>query len=384
MSKKILLLSTVHPSGHARYHGKIARSLADADYEVETWARGENRPTYLSENVNVRLIPAEGKIKRMFYLPILLSRALFANFDLVVVVPPETVVVGLIARLFGKRVIWDVEEDGTSSIHASDWIPSILRKPVSFIYSLVERLAAVTMNGISYAEDNYAPRFYAARRKTVTHNYPWKPEGEDLSSGKIADERWKLPGPRLIYVGEITYDRGILDVINTVALLEDRLPDIRFDVVGGIPSKQYREQLEQAISRLKNPGRVTLYGRVPFDTLDEYLKKAQIGVVPLWPLPNHLQSELTKPFEYCLAGLPMVVGDNPPWRRLMDVADSGEAAKFRDLESWAFAIEKLWSRGSKKLKFAGKRAHDMVFIKNCFWESEAERFIQLCEDVMRD
>ncbi len=181
MQKRILMLSTVHPSGHPRYINKIAAAFGKADYDVEVWCRGESS-LKLSGNVNFHLLPTGGKIRRWLYIPSALLRAAIGGHDLIVISPPEMVPVGIIARLFGKKVLWDVEEDGAASIKHSDWLPSFVRKPLAFLYSLNERLASVLLNGVTLAEDSYKNRFSKTKNLAVIHNYVPQPEIDLLKS----------------------------------------------------------------------------------------------------------------------------------------------------------------------------------------------------------
>ena len=304
MAHRILILSTVHPLGHPRHTMKVARGLAEEGFDVELWGRGE-APAGLPGNVTVHALPVRNKVERLIDLPSALNRALFGGHDLVIVVPPETVPVGIIARMFGKKVLWDVEEDSGAAIEHSDWIPQELRKPIAWIYRVFERLAASFFSAISIAEDGYSSRFTISRRVEVIHNYPPKPpeDADDPSRGKIAEKRWSMSGPRLIYVGAVTEHRGMLETIRAVELLEDDLPDVHLDVVGSIPREEYRARLMAARSKLKNPERVVLHGNVHFDELGSYLEQAQIGLLPLWPQPNHRVSLQTKLYEYALAGV---------------------------------------------------------------------------------
>ncbi|MFH0881738.1 MAG: glycosyltransferase, partial [bacterium] len=297
---------------------------------------------------------------------------------------PETVPVGIVARMFGKNVLWDVEEDSGAAIEHSDWIPHDFRKPITTIYRVFERLAASLFSGISIAEDGYIPRFTNAKRVEVIHNYPPKPapKAQDPSRGKIAEKRWKQTGPRLLYVGAVTEHRGILETVRAVELLEDDLPDVCLDVVGAIPREEYRSRLMAARSKLKKPDRITFHGQVPFDSLGDYFERAQIGLLPLWPQPNHLVSLQTKLFEYALAGLPTVVGDVPLWRTIVDTSKSGVVAEPRNSSDWAEAIHKLWKWGPQKLVTAGRRAHNLVVKNNWFWEPERARLAALCRDII--
>jgi len=382
VKKRVLMLSTVHLSGATRYHAKLATTLDDAGYDLEVWSQGINRPGFLPKTIKVFLIGMPGKIERMIYLPRALNRALFGGHDLIIVVPPETVPLGLVAKLFGKKILWDVEENAVETILISDWIPERFRSIISKTYHCFEKLGTIFFDGITYAEDSYASRFEKAKLKQVIHNFPFNPNGNKRTWRRIAEARWKQSGPRLIYVGVITSHHGIDETILAIKLLEDRLPDIQFDVLGDIQCSKHKRRLKQLIGELKKPARVTLHGRIQFTKLQGYFKKAQIALFPLYDEPNFACSEGTKLFEYGLSGLPMVVGDLPIWRSMLDKADAGETAIPADPESWADSIYRLWSRGPDELQAAGKRLNDLIYERNAFWENEAIKLLRICNDIL--
>jgi glycosyltransferase involved in cell wall biosynthesis len=380
MQKRILILSTVHPSGHPRYINKIAAAFGNYGYNVEVWCRGTSSPQ-LKGDVNFHLLKPDGKVKRWLNIPAALYRAVTGGHDLIVVSPPEMVPIGIIARFLGKKVVWDVEEYAASTIMESDWLPSIIRKPIAFLYSLSERLASVTLNGISLAEDRYKNRFTKTKNLEIIHNYVPKPEN-NIFTQEIIDKRWQQLGPRLLYVGVVTKTRGVLESIKAIKLLEDKLPNISFDVVGDIPRQAYRIQLENAQNSLKNPERITFHGQQPFESLSKYFANAQFGTMVLYPIGNHICSIPTKLYEYYLAGLPVIVGDVPLWRKLVDEVDGGVACDSLNPQSQADAIETLWDYGPEQLKAAGKKASEAIYENNFFWENEEKRFIEFCQSII--
>ena len=125
----------------------------------------------------------------------------------------------------------------------------------------------------------------------MLHNYPWHPGPIDESRGKYAQARWAAPGPRLIYVGVVTSQHGLDDLLRAVKLLEKEFPDLCLDIVGDITNPELEKRLIDLQYQLINPSRVIFHGRVPFADVRRYYRNAQIAVFPLWKMENFVCSE---------------------------------------------------------------------------------------------
>ncbi len=385
MGYRIRMLSTSDHVNNARFIGKIARSLAEAGHQITAWVQGSYRPNDLHKSVRLVLMGDVGKVGRFLRWPSALRWALEDDYDLLIVDSPDAVLIGVIAKLFKrKKVIWDVVEVYEFKIRDAEWLNPRVAYIASKVFRGLEWIAIRIFDLTVDSEEAYQSRSISAKRRIVLHNYPWHPGPIDESRGKYAQARWAAPGPRLIYVGVVTSQHGLDDLLRAVKLLEKEFPDLCLDIVGDITNPELEKRLIDLQYQLINPSRVIFHGRVPFADVRRYYRNAQIAVFPLWKMENFVCSETTKLFEYCLYGLPMIVINNPIWCKLMNAADSGAVAEPRDPESIADATRLLWARGSGNLKTAGRRAHDEVFRRGAFWERDFALTLQAIDEIMAD
>jgi len=112
----------------------------------------------------------------------------------------------------------------------------------------------------------------------------------------------------LVYVGDVTEDRGALDMVEAVGAMSRPRP---LRLVG-----RCRADLAQRLHRRAGELGVTLEvrGPLPHRTAMEQAAGATVGLSLLRPLPNYVDSPPTKVVEYLEMGLAVVGTDLPGTR----------------------------------------------------------------------
>ncbi len=163
---RVVHLSSGHRAGESRIFRKECRSLARAGYDVTYVCRGD--PHFTPDGADmvqdgVRILTVKrraGRLGRMVVTPLeIVMVGLRQGGTLYHFHDPELIPLGLILRLLGKRVIYDVHEDVPRDVLVKEWIPRILRQPVSLAMALVEWIAARTLSGLVAATPAIARRF---------------------------------------------------------------------------------------------------------------------------------------------------------------------------------------------------------------------------------
>jgi len=107
---------------------------------------------------------------------------------------------------------------------------------------------------------------------------------------------------RLIYVGRVVEEKGLLELADAMAMLVGEGTEVRLDVVGEPDDAAFATQLDRRIRELGLAGRVRLLGYVPSGgRLFEHLRNADLFV-----LPSHHEGFPHALIEAMAAGLPVV------------------------------------------------------------------------------
>src|SRR5262249_16171471 len=189
--------------------------------------------------------------------------------------------------------------DTPAVIHDRHWIPRWARPAVAWAIDIAEQLSGRILDGIVAATPHIGQRFPHSKT-AVVQNFPVLDEVFPASRPYL--ER----PPLVLYIGTMIASRGVLDLIDAIGLLPETL-QARLAFGGEVePSALEQEAREkQGWKRTDYAGWQDRHG------LLDLLSRARIGVVPLLPVPNNIDAQPIKLFEYMLAGLPVVASNLP-------------------------------------------------------------------------
>jgi glycosyltransferase involved in cell wall biosynthesis len=124
----------------------------------------------------------------------------------------------------------------------------------------------------------------------------------------------------LLFVGIIIADRGVLDAIRALPMLQGIRPKAALVVVGDGPE---RTRLEEAVHTMSLGSSVRLVGWKPPEQLPGYYHAAHIGLLPFRDSPHVRLTLANKLFDYMGAGLAVLAADLPPNRRILGETGAG-------------------------------------------------------------
>jgi glycosyltransferase involved in cell wall biosynthesis len=183
-------------------------------------------------------------------------------------------------------------------------------------------------------------------------------------------EPWK-DRQRLLFVGTLIADRGVVSAIEAMALVVHRMPNAVLIIVGDGPD---RPVIEAAVARAGLARHVALLGWRDPSTLPAYYRHAEIGLLPFRDTPHIRVTLANKLFDYMAAGLPLVAVDVPPMRRIISETRAGVLYPPGDTRALADGIVGLLGAPAHRatLGMNGRRA---VVERYC-WQIDEVRLLE--------
>ncbi len=182
---------------------------------------------------------------------------------------------------------------------------------------------------------------------------------------------------RLLYVGKLTAERGLDDMIRGVALAGRRLPDLRLYIAGDGDDEP---RLRRLVQEHKIAGQVRFTGFVPFRDIPSYILKSDLCVVPHVAGPFIDTTVPNKLFQYMLLGKPVLVSNARPLARITRQAgcgfvfESGNPAGVADRILAAYE-----ARTDPEIGERGRRYAQEHFI----WEKVAPALLRIYDRIVR-
>jgi glycosyltransferase involved in cell wall biosynthesis len=176
---------------------------------------------------------------------------------------------------------------------------------------------------------------------------------------------------KLLYVGYLTIERGLDDIVRALRLLRERLPSVRLYLAG---NGSYEDRLREIMNEEGVADMVRFTGWVPFHDIHSYIVKSDLCVVPH---VNNTFINTTMPnkiFQYMLMGKPVLVSNAKPLARVVRECSSGFVFESGNPADAASAILQAYeARNDKSL---GERGRQCIEAKYT-WEKVAPPLVQL-------
>lgn len=364
--RRIVHLTSVHDHRDHRILAKECRTLAEAGYSVTLIA--PNDVDTVIDGIRVRAIPPpRNRVERITRTMRLVYRAaLEEDADLYHFHDPELILVGLLLKLRGKRVVYDVHEDMVRTILRKGWIPPrlrFMRPALAWAVGVVEGIAIQLLDAAVIVIP-MRDRAFSRSKSVLVRNFPRIERFS--SSGRPYHER----PPLVAYVGGVSLIRGARDMVTAMALLPDDL-DARLAIAGSFQPPS----LGRDLHALSGSERVDLLGEQTWDAIATLLGEARIGLCMLHPVPGYPESYPVKLFEYMAAGIPVIASDFPAWREVVEGAGCGIVIEPQRPAALAEAIASLL-RNPELGAVMGQRGRQAA-IDRYHWGPEGQRLLML-------
>lgn len=369
---KIIHFTTVHPRSDTRIHLKEVRTLANRwPGEVSLFVQdGKGDEDHQAKGYMVHDTgPAEkGRLRRMTFGAWRMYRAVRrAKPAIAHIHDPELLPWAFLLRLTGVKVIYDVHENAPATVMSKTYLSPIVRRPIALALHTLEKSAKAAFSAVIAATIDIRDSFGSFT--VLVQNFPMLEELRQPNASRHSDR------PKdFAYVGGITAIRSANEMVDALQVLGN--PEVRLQMAGAFEQKS----LEASVTAKTSWSNVEFHGWAGRDVVSEILAQVRAGLVLFHPLPNHINAQPNKLFEYMSAGLPVIASDFPLWREIIQAAGCGLLVDPEAPKAIAEAMQWILDHPEES-EAMGQRGRDAV--ERCYnWDAEAAKLIALYEELL--
>jgi glycosyltransferase involved in cell wall biosynthesis len=361
-------LTSVHDPLDTRIYRKECRSLSRRGYRVVLIAPGAGGVDLGDVRRSPAIPPVKNRFVRMLRQPWrIMAAALKCRAKVYHFHDPELLVVGIMLKLAGKLVVYDVHESVGADISSKSYLSPALRRLAALSVSGLERFGSLLFDGIITATP-FIARGFDPRKTVVVQNFPVI--GELAGSG---GERRRED--RILYMGSMSDIRGISEMVRAMELLPAEMMT-RLVLVGRFSDPAF----ESSLRSLPGWAKVEYHPWQERGALAQLMYGCRLGLILLSPAPNHYYAYPNKLFEYMSAGLPVLASDFPLWREIVEGAGCGCLVDPTDPIKIAERISWFISHPGPAEEM-GKRGREAV-LRDYNWDREEQILVSFYEALI--
>ena len=365
---KVCHVTSAHNSFDTRVFHKECVSLAAGGFEVYLVAPGEDREDHGVHVVGIGEKPA-GTLNRIRsgFPGKAYQKALSLDCEIYHIHDPELLPYALRLKKRGKTVIFDSHEFYSLLLEEKEYVPAALRKTAARIYAagetyILRRLDAVitpcTVDGRNIFEGR-------ARRIVFIDNLPLPEAIQGV--GTFSDGSENTVG----YLGSISRSRGIGPLVKACHAANAKLR------LAGSVWPAYLEELKA----MPEYSCVEYEGVLSIGQIPDFCRRIRVGMATLLPVGQYARVDNlpTKVYEYLGAGLPVIISNNRPGRKLAEEFDCCLCVDPENIEEVAAAIRDLLD-DPERAGSMGERGYKAV-MERYSWAREAEKLLALYREL---
>lgn len=318
---KIVIFSNKHRANDNRLIELEARPLAASGHEVIVYGN-MNGIDINESNFTVKQCATKSRA--------CLNQCLIENGDIYIFQDPGLLSCAVKLQKRGKICLFDSHENYEEKIKTrlANKFPILapLKNVFAKIWWLYERHSVKKLSGKICADRTVFKKYNA--NTFLLPNMPSKEFYENLPARTSTRDVFTL-----IYVGTITWDRGIIETAKAIQLCKHK--NVQFQVIGDTKDEKLKEKIQSYPNVIWN-------GRIEWRRLKKYLVNSDVGTVLLQPTEAYLYcpgENIVKLWEYMSIGLPVLISDFPGLRKLNDELKFGYTVKPDDINDIAKLID---------------------------------------------
>lgn len=351
---KVCHFASVHTIVDTRVFFRECVSLAKK-YDVTYIGIGNF--TGMRDGVNIIGIHnPETRLKRLFNTTFKVCYlALKQDADIYHFHDAELIIFGIILRILGKKVIYDIHENTYEDIMNKPWVPKNIKFILGKSYRFSEWLASLFMPFILViGREEFSKRFMTKNYKVI-QNFS---NINELKEYRVSN-RSQLEN-NLFYIGTVyDYYYDFSKLIEALYFLKQQNIIVHLHCVGYLgPLVEKGLQEDQNYKAIE--GQITFYSHIVHPGGFEISKICKIGICLKNQPEEILVSHERKLFEYMAIGLPVITCDSHIYKDIIDTYQIGKYVNLLDSKSLANTIKNMISNNEELMQMS----------KNCIMASE--------------
>lgn len=362
--RRILIVSSAHPWDDERIYNKMAKSLSK---KYLTFLIATADFDYIKrDSITIFGLKKRSRWKRYKNYINMWKIAKDIKPHIIHFHDPDLLLLGLFFKVFLRaKVIYDVHEDYPLVLKNREYIPNYLKPIISFLFNVLEKTISFTFDAVITVTEEIAVKF-KNKNVQVIKNYPVL---DMYNNSKIYVENEAL---RLIYIGNISIERGIDNLIKAVENITNY--NIILDLYGPVEVKEYEKRLMSLQSE-----KIKYYGRVPKSEIPKILANHDVGMVTLLPYERYQLSLPLKMFEYMASGLPVIASNFKKWTNIINDNNCGILVDPTNIQEIIDAIL-YYCENRNRIKLHGENGKNAV--KQYSWANEEAKLNVLYEKLL--
>ncbi len=311
MQTKIIHLSSAHQRYDIRIFIKMCCTLAKIPEYSVALVVADGKGNEVKSGVQICDVGmSSGRLNRMLKATKkIYQKAKELDADIYHLHDPELIPVGLRLKKLGKRVVFDAHEDFPKQLLGKPYLNRPTKILLSKFFELYEKWTLKKFDYIITATPYIRDKFLQINPHSVDiNNFP--------ILGELSNSiPWSGKKDEICYVGGIANIRGIKELVKSLEFTDNA----RLSLVGQFSEKDVEEEVKSYRSWEK----VNELGFLGRSRVSEIMSQSKVGMVTFHPLPNHINAQPNKMFEYMSAGLPIVTSNFTLWKEIVEGNNCG-------------------------------------------------------------
>ena len=367
----ICIVTTIHGDFDNRIYQRQLSALVDGGWSVCMVAPWDFEKRNRHDFVFIRTPSPGSRLSRIRHGFRTFRAAKGVDAKLYIFHDPDFILFAALLKLLtGQPVIYDCHEDIPLNIlHGKDWIPEVIRRPVSWLFWKLEDAVARYLGNVISAVVYMVERFRKTGAASVlVRNFP-----NFVVPGDFATER------AVLFTGSISRNYGASNLLGIAREIKRRGLEIRLRIVDRFfMGRKLRQVFVDAIASEKLD--VEILPPVFAHEMPELLAKGCIGLMVSLNVDNKVRGYPTKIFEYLAFGLAVVATDLISSREILQDGHLGILVEDQNYGAWVDAIERLYFNEDERLALveAGKIAFETMYN----WDMEKEKLLNFVESCI--